>query len=283
MTDSAEKMRKADRTRIFFDTEFIEDGKTIDLISIGMVRDDGETYYAESSDCDLSRADQWVKDNVLIHLCGGSAIKSRRQIAADIVAFAGPSPEFWSYYADYDWVVLCQLFGRMIDLPNGWPMFCRDLKQLAGDKELPQQISTEHHALADAKWVSETFAALSASGTKSDGGVESRHAKTGNMSGAVPEEEQSLPASGFVRAFGPEDKTSKPRDGVAPIPSDPIPSQPDEREAIAEAIWRAEYRRATGRERSIPWSEVSNNDHERYCYIARAILAMQAERRGAKS
>ena len=168
MTDSAEKMRKADRTRIFFDTEFIEDGKTIDLISIGMVRDDGETYYAESSDCDLSRADQWVKDNVLIHLCGGSAIKSRRQIAADIVAFAGPSPEFWSYYADYDWVVLCQLFGRMIDLPNGWPMFCRDLKQLAGDKELPQQISTEHHALADAKWVSETFAALSASGTKSE-------------------------------------------------------------------------------------------------------------------
>ena len=127
------------------------------------------------------------------------------------------------------------------------------------------------------------LAALSASGTKSDGGVESRHAKTGNMSGAVPEEEQSLPASGFVRAFGPEDKTSKPRDGVAPIPSDPIPSQPDEREAIAEAIWRAEYRRATGRERSIPWSEVSNNDHERYCYIARAILAMQAERRGAKS
>ena len=67
-----------------------------------------------------------------------------------------------------------------------------------------------------------------------------------------------------------------------PGPSDPIPSQPDEREAIAEAIWRAEYRRATGRERSIPWSEVSNNDHERYCYIARAILAMQAERRGVK-
>lgn len=127
------------------------------------------------------------------------------------------------------------------------------------------------------------FAALSASGTKSDGGVESRHAKTGNMSGAVPEEEQSLPASGFVRAFGPEDKTSKPRDGVAPIPSDPIPSQPDEREAIAEAIWRAEYRRATGRERSIPWSEVSSTDRERYRYVADAILAMQAERRGAKS
>lgn len=94
-----------------------------------------------------------------------------------------------------------------------------------------------------------------------------------------------------------------------PGPSDPIPSQPDERpvcklcgledgacicrsipkqpqpdevEAIAETIWRAEYRRATGRERSIPWSEVSSTDRERYRYVAAAILAMQAERRGVK-
>lgn len=65
-----------------------------------------------------------------------------------------------------------------------------------------------------------------------------------------------------------------------PGPSDPIPSQPDEREAIAETIWRAEYRRATGRERSIPWSEASPIDQERYRYVAAAILAMQAERRG---
>ena len=28
-------------TCIFYDTEFLEDGKTIDLISIGIVRDEG--------------------------------------------------------------------------------------------------------------------------------------------------------------------------------------------------------------------------------------------------
>ena len=70
-----------------------------------------------------------------------------------------------------------------------------------------------------------------------------------------------------------------------PIESGPpyhTPSQPDEVEAIAETIWRAEYRRATGRERSIPWSEVSSTDRERYRYVAAAILAMQAERRGVK-
>ena len=47
--------------RIFFDTEFIDTGRKIHLISIGLVRADGEEYYAESKDVDLSRACDWVK------------------------------------------------------------------------------------------------------------------------------------------------------------------------------------------------------------------------------
>jgi hypothetical protein len=108
--------------RIWFDTEFIEDGKTIDLISIGMVREDGATYYAENGRCDHKRADPWVVENVLSHLQFGDAVKSPERIAREIVGFVGENPEFWAYYADYDWVVLCRLFGRMIDLPDGWPM-----------------------------------------------------------------------------------------------------------------------------------------------------------------
>lgn len=38
-------------------------------------------------------------------------------------------PEFWGYYGDYDWVVFCSLFGKMINLPQGFPMYLRDLKQ----------------------------------------------------------------------------------------------------------------------------------------------------------
>lgn len=138
--------------KIWFDTEFIEDGRTIDLISIGMVSEDGREYYAEVVECDHSRADPWVKDNVLVHLTGET--KTKAEIAQDIVAFAGEKPEVWAYYADYDWVALCQLFGRMIDLPKGWPMYCRDLKQLADmtRRKLPNQESCEHHALADARW-----------------------------------------------------------------------------------------------------------------------------------
>lgn len=153
MTSPHEQALAAAGNRIWFDTEFIEDGRTIDLISIGMVRDDGATYYAECAEADLSRADDWVKANVIVHLRGGA--KPRAVIAREIIEFAGAKPEFWAYYADYDWVALCQLFGRMIDLPKGWPMFCRDLKQWAmdlGNPGLPEQDSAEHHALADAQW-----------------------------------------------------------------------------------------------------------------------------------
>ena len=139
--------------RIFFDTEFIEDGAIIDLISIGMVREDGAEYYAEAYECDLLFVSEWVKQNVIPHLRGEK--KPRRQIAQEIVEFVGQSPEFWAYFADYDWVVLCQLYGTMMQLPEGWPKFCLDIKQVAylmGDPSLQRPEGGDHDALADARW-----------------------------------------------------------------------------------------------------------------------------------
>lgn len=152
--DAVERMARSSN-RIWFDTEFIEDGKTIDLISIGMVRSDGATYYAETDQWIPGKASQWVKDNVLVHLKGGDCIKPRDVIAREIVEFVGEKPEFWAYYADYDWVALCQLYGTMMQLPDGWPMFCRDIKQRCvdlGNPKLPEQTGAEHHALVDALW-----------------------------------------------------------------------------------------------------------------------------------
>ena len=36
-----------------YDTEFHENGRTIDFISIGIVCEDGREYYAENSECDF--------------------------------------------------------------------------------------------------------------------------------------------------------------------------------------------------------------------------------------
>lgn len=160
--------------KIWFDTEFIEDGKTIDLISIGLVREDGATLYLENAECNHGRASDWVRENVLPHLTNINRM-SRRHIATAIRAFAGEKPEFWAYYADYDWVALCQLYGTMMDLPPGWPVFCMDLKQWAvmlGDPKLPKQATAEHHALTDALWTRKAWYALqehSGGGAQQDG------------------------------------------------------------------------------------------------------------------
>ena len=50
--------------RYWFDTEFIEDGKTIDLLSIGIVSDDGRAYYATSAEADRSKASPWVREGL---------------------------------------------------------------------------------------------------------------------------------------------------------------------------------------------------------------------------
>jgi len=139
--------------RFWFDTEFIENGKTIDLISIGVVAEDGREYYAENVECDHDKASDWVRENVYPHLTG--EVMQRSEIAEDLIAFMGDGPEIWAYYADYDWVVLCQLFGTMMDLPKGWPKYCRDIKQLCdslGNPALPVQQDGLHSALADARW-----------------------------------------------------------------------------------------------------------------------------------
>jgi 3'-5' exoribonuclease-like protein len=146
-------------TRYWFDTEFIEDGRTIDLLSIGIVCEDGREYYAENGQADKSKANDWVKTNVLPHLTGRGI--RRWRLRHEILDFIGDTtPEFWAYYGDYDWVALCQLFGTMVDLPEGWPMFAMDVKQLAvslGNPRLPEQSSTEHHALNDARWTRDAW------------------------------------------------------------------------------------------------------------------------------
>ena len=120
--------------------------------------------------------------------------KTREQIAEEVKEFTVQqlhivntdyiAPiEFYAYYAAYDWVVFCWLFGRMIDLPTGFPMYCNDLKQILDEKaktlsgkidtpndrivgynNLKEQLEyikqhvnypkqdNEHNALDDAKW-----------------------------------------------------------------------------------------------------------------------------------
>lgn len=258
--------------KYFLDTEFLEGtqkklfGKTkptIDLISIGLVAEDGREYYAISKDFNLKEAWNrydleiqygdmrnrypegkkvyWIRENVLrpiwVEECkNGFTLekspmtphgieslftysnfkallfkygKTNKQISTEIKNFVYsenresgsqvilesfipniyPEPEFYTYYGAYDWVVFCWLFGKMIDLPKGFPMYSKDLKQMFDDvapkffdrrfngytaqdktrhplaekfdfvKKLNSypKIENEHNALADAKWNHELY------------------------------------------------------------------------------------------------------------------------------
>lgn len=153
------------KAKYFLDTEFNEKPGSLDLISIGIVHQNGSEYYAISSEFNENDCNDWVKENVLPHLIGQER-KSKSQIKNEIIQFIGYSePEFWGYYSDYDWVLFCWLFGAMIDLPENFPMFCLDLKQVIyinniDKNNLPKQLKNEHHALADAKWNKDLYSHL---------------------------------------------------------------------------------------------------------------------------
>lgn len=171
-------------TRYFYDTEFIERGPDhpLDLVSIGIVADDGREFYAVSAEFDQRAllSNPWLAENVWPSLptteprqyrdglaphgrldLDDPTVRSRAQIARAVRSFIlGDHPdqlphvELWANYGAYDHVALCQLFGSMVDLPEGMPMFTRDLQQEAarlGLKDLPQQAEGLHNALADAR------------------------------------------------------------------------------------------------------------------------------------
>ncbi|WP_253861826.1 polyadenylate-specific 3'-exoribonuclease AS [Prauserella halophila] len=145
--------------RFFYDTEFIEDGVTIDLVSIGVVDESGRSFYAVSTEFDPAKAGKWVREHVLDKLPSPAdrAWGSRDRIRDDLLAFLGkPSDgiELWAWYAAYDHVALAQLWGAMPTLPRQLPRFTRDLRQRwedVGKPALPKQPADAHDALADAR------------------------------------------------------------------------------------------------------------------------------------
>jgi len=172
-------------TDVDYDLEFIEYRTgwlrrryTIDLISIALVSDDGRTYYAVNRDMPVRRIrkHKWLMENVVPGLPKGHgdakihmpkrwlfhyadpAVKPQTQIAREVAAFIQTTDDvaLWANYGAYDHVRLCWLWGLMVDLPPGVPMYTNDIQQEArrlgiGWDELPEQQSGEHNALADAR------------------------------------------------------------------------------------------------------------------------------------
>lgn len=165
--------------RYWYDTEFLDNGTTIALISIGIVAEDGREYYAVNEDAPWPQVGQhqWLCEHVVPYLplvdaprhapegvhflldLTSDNVKPHQEIAQEVERFllAGENePELWAYYGGYDYVVLNQLWGPMVNHPQGLPMYLNDIMQTVRElgvdpAELPRQQGGQHHALADAR------------------------------------------------------------------------------------------------------------------------------------
>jgi hypothetical protein len=156
--------------KYFIDTEFIDDGKTIDLVSIGIVTENGDTYYAESNEYDASKADDWVVENVLTKLVGNP--KPNIQIGSEIIDFVEETCnheniELYGWFSAWDFLLLIRLVsttGKLLDTPPSWPQRCTDLAQSLQDNpfvnNMPAKPENAHNALDDAQWNKQVWSAI---------------------------------------------------------------------------------------------------------------------------
>lgn len=177
--------------KVFFDCEFTGLHQNTTLISIGMVAENGKTFYAECRDYDENQIDDWLERNVLSNLMLGDRCSpiSGPQIATSIVKcntedLAGwikqwvrdyiPSEplEIWSDCLAYDWVLFCELFGGAMEVPNYIYYIPFDICTLFKLKGVDPDINredfvgleseTKHNALWDAKVIKACYEKLMA-------------------------------------------------------------------------------------------------------------------------
>lgn len=132
-------------SKIFFDTEFTGLYKNSELISIGLISDDGREFYGEIQDIDIESLDDWIKENVIANMVeyGGKQVLDICEnennyyvgTKADIANYLREwlmqfdTIELVSDVCHYDMVLFIDLFGTAFDLPLNVNASCHDINQ----------------------------------------------------------------------------------------------------------------------------------------------------------
>jgi hypothetical protein len=166
--------------KIFFDTEFTGLHKNTTLISIGLIAENGKTFYAELRDYDKAQVDNWIKEHVIANTsylkesgnmdiasksydCVYMLFNNKEQLREDLrewlLQFG--SVEMWSDCLAYDWVLFNDIFGHAFNIPKNVYYIPFDICTLFKIKGVDPDISREefanmageekHNALHDAK------------------------------------------------------------------------------------------------------------------------------------
>ncbi|MCO5232210.1 MAG: 3'-5' exoribonuclease [Chitinophagales bacterium] len=134
--------------KIFFDTEFTELTQNAKLLSIALVAETGEQFYAECTDYQEKDINEWVRENVInkftltktnLSDIRNIEIKDNRESIANNIRlwlqqFEIKNPnaqfQFWGDCPAWDWVLFCELFGGSFKRPENIHYMCMDLATL---------------------------------------------------------------------------------------------------------------------------------------------------------
>lgn len=133
--------------KIFFDTEFTGLHKDTTLISIGLIDENGRTFYGEFSDYNESQCDNWIRENVIKHLKWSKegpvedfvniyvnsweAFGSKEYIKIVLSEWLSKydEVELVSDCCHYDMVLFIDIFGDAWSIPDVVNPACHDINQ----------------------------------------------------------------------------------------------------------------------------------------------------------
>lgn len=175
-------------TKLFFDTEFTGLHQKTTLISIGLIAETGQTFYAEFPDYDRSQVNDWVQKNVIdkLTLEKGKQTGTREntvihsstefiKVALEHWLSQFDKVQMWSDCLAYDWVLFCEIFGGAFGVPGNVYYIPFDICTLMLEKGVDPDINREkfaygevlqemqnqkHNALWDAKVIKRCYETL---------------------------------------------------------------------------------------------------------------------------
>lgn len=141
---------------IYFDTEFTDLSKSGQLISIGLIAEDGRTFYGEVTDFDRNRCSDFVKENIIPKLwyksktINGTLLdpyqmkKLMPEYHFATHAEIGEKLKLWlddfdkvqlvSDICYFDMIHFVDLFGTSEDLPKNVSLSCHDINADIAEK-----------------------------------------------------------------------------------------------------------------------------------------------------
>lgn len=154
--------------KIFFDTEFTGLHQNTTLISIGLISDDGWSFYAEFTDYNQTQIDSWLKENVINKLIfqdkEPGIIKNiekelfvkgdKKFIREALTNWFGRfgMVEIWSDCLSYDWVLFNNIFGSAFDIPKNIYYIPFDICTLMKIKGIDPDINREEFVFSGMNW-----------------------------------------------------------------------------------------------------------------------------------